>query len=181
MWLYLKNESSFFKAEKLNVLHIAPEQCFYKLFKAMKSIDYTTGDYNSPIADVHFDLHNAPFQDNTYDVIFCNHVLEHVDDDAQCMRELYRIMKPGGWGIFQVPLDVTRTSTYEDASIVSEADRELHFWQKDHVRLFGLDYKDRLEKAGFKVTVDDYVNQLSAADVERFRLPAGEMLYVCRK
>ena len=83
--------------------------------------------------------------------------------------------------IFQVPLDVTRSSTYEDASIVSEADRELHFWQKDHVRLFGLDYKDRLEKAGFKVTVDDYVNQLSADDVERFRLPAGEMLYVCRK
>jgi SAM-dependent methyltransferase len=180
LWLYLKNKTNFFTAN-IKMLHIAPEQCFYKLFKAMKNIDYTTGDYNSPIADVHFDLHNAPFQDNTYDVIFCNHVLEHVDDDAQCMRELYRIMKPGGWGIFQVPLDVTRTSTYEDASIVSEADRELHFWQKDHVRLFGLDYKDRLEKAGFKVTVDDYVNQLSAADVERFRLPAGEMLYVCRK
>jgi len=180
LWLYLKNKSNFFSST-IKMLHIAPEQCFYKLFKAMKNIDYTTGDYNSPIADVHFDLHKAPFADNTYDVIFCNHVLEHVEDDAQCMRELYRIMKPGGWGIFQVPLDVTRQKTYEDATIISEADREIHFWQKDHVRLYGLDYKDRLEKAGFKVTVDDYVNQLSPEEVDRFRLPVGEMLYVCRK
>jgi len=180
LWLYLQNKTDFF-TKNYKMLHIAPEQCFYKLFKAMKNLTYTTGDYNSPIADVHFDLHKAPFEDNSFDVIFCNHVLEHVEDDAQCMRELYRIMKPGGWGIFQVPLDVTRAKTYEDASITSEADREIHFWQKDHVRLFGLDYKDRLSAAGFNVTVDDYVNQLSPADVDKFRLPAGEMLYVCRK
>jgi SAM-dependent methyltransferase len=180
LWLYLQNKTDFF-TKNYKMLHIAPEQCFYKLFKAMKNLIYTTGDYNSPIADVHFDLHKAPFEDNSFDVIFCNHVLEHVEDDAQCMRELYRIMKPGGWGIFQVPLDVTREKTYEDKSITSEADREIHFWQKDHVRLFGLDYKDRLSAAGFNVTVDDYVNQLSPAEVDKFRLPAGEMLYVCRK
>jgi SAM-dependent methyltransferase len=180
LWLYLQNKTDFF-TKNYKMLHIAPEQCFYKLFKAMKNLTYTTGDYNSPIADVHFDLHKAPFEDNSFDVIFCNHVLEHVEDDAQCMRELYRIMKPGGWGIFQVPLDVTREKTYEDKSITSEADREIHFWQKDHVRLFGLDYKDRLSAAGFNVTVDDYVNQLSPAEVDKFRLPAGEMLYVCRK
>jgi SAM-dependent methyltransferase len=180
LWLYLQNKTDFF-TKNYKMLHIAPEQCFYKLFKAMKNLTYTTGDYNSPIADVHFDLHKAPFEDNSFDVIFCNHVLEHVEDDAQCMRELYRIMKPGGWGIFQVPLDVTREKTYEDKSITSEADREIHFWQKDHVRLFGLDYKDRLSVAGFNVTVDDYVNQLRPAEVDKFRLPTGEMLYVCRK
>ena len=180
LWLYLKNKTDFFSAPH-NMLHIAPEQCFYKLFKGMKNLKYTTGDYNSPIADIHFDLHHPPFEDNTYDVIFCNHVLEHVDDADQCMRELYRIMKPGGWGIFQVPLDTTRSATYEDKSITDPNERESHFWQKDHVRLFGLDYKDKLAAAGFKVTVDDFVNTLGEKLVDRYRLPAGEMIYFCRK
>lgn len=180
LWLYLKQKTDFFtKAHKM--LHIAPEQCFYKLFKSQKNIDYTTGDYNSPIADIHFDLHNAPFNDNTFDVIFCNHVLEHVEDANQCMRELYRIMTPGGWGIFQVPLDTSRETTLEDKAIVSEEDREKHYWQKDHVRLFGLDYKDKLAAAGFTVSVDDFVNTISTELQERYRLPKGEMIYLCRK
>ncbi len=180
LWLYLKNKTDFF-TKNYKMLHIAPEQCFYKLFKAQKNLNYTTGDYNSPIADIHFDLHKAPFEDNSFDVIFCNHVLEHVENADICMKELYRIMNKGGWGIFQVPLDVTREKTYEDKSIITEADRELHFWQKDHLRLFGLDYKDKLQNAGFTVIVDDYVNTLTPQDVEKFRLPKGEMIYLCIK
>lgn len=180
LWLYLKQKTDFF-TKNYKMLHIAPEQCFYKLFKAQKNLEYTTGDYNSPIADIHFDLHKAPFNDNTFDVIFCNHVLEHVEDSHQCMKELYRIMKPGGWGIFQVPLDTTRTTTLEDKSIVTEEDREKHYWQKDHVRLFGLDYKDKLAAAGFNVTVDDFVNTISPELQERYRLPKGEMIYLCKK
>lgn len=180
LWLYLKARTDFFTAPH-TMLHIAPEQCFYKRFRAMKNLNYTTGDYNSPIADIHFDLHNAPFEDNRFDVILCNHVLEHVEDANQCMRELYRIMKPGGWGIFQVPLDRARATTLEDKNIVTAEDREKHYWQKDHLRLFGLDYKARLEAAGFQVTEDDFVNQLSAEEQDRYRLPAGEMIYFCRK
>jgi len=180
LWLYLKEKTDFF-TKKRKMLHIAPEQCFYKLFKAMPNLTYTTGDYNSPIADVHFDLHKAPFDDNTFDVIFCNHVLEHVEDANQCMRELYRIMAPGGFGIFQIPQDVSRYETYEDKSITSEHDREIHFWQKDHVRLFGLDYKDKLAAAGFKVIVEDYTKEISPELVERYRLPKGELLYYCTK
>jgi SAM-dependent methyltransferase len=180
LWLYLKEKTDFF-TKSYKMLHIAPEQCFYKLFKAQKNLDYTTGDYNSPIADIHFDLHNAPFNDNTFDVIFCNHVLEHVNDANQCMRELYRIMKPGGWGVFQVPLDTNRETTLEDPNIVTEADREKYYWQKDHVRLFGLDYKDKLADAGFEVQVDDFVNTISPELQERYRLPKGEMIYLCRK
>ena len=181
LWLYLKDKSNFFKAPKLKVLHIAPEQCFYKLFKAQKNLEYVTADLNSPIADVHMDLHHTPFKDNEFDVIFCNHVLEHVEDDAQCMRELYRIMKPDGWGIFQVPQDITRKNTYEDKSIVTEEEREIHFWQKDHVRLYGLDYPDRLAAAGFKIETVNYTKELSPELLDRYRLPEGELLYICRK
>jgi len=180
LWLYLKNKTDFFTAQH-KMLHIAPEQCFYKLFRKMPNINYTTADLNSPIADVKMDLHHAPFTDNTFNVIFCNHVLEHVEDDRQCMRELYRIMNKGGWGIFQVPMDSTREKTYEDKSIVTPEAREEHFWQKDHVRLFGLDYKNRLEEAGFTVMADDYVNTFSPEMIDRYRLPAGEIIYLCRK
>jgi SAM-dependent methyltransferase len=180
LWLYLKERTDFF-SKPYKMLHIAPEQCFYKLFRAQKNLTYTTGDYNSPIADIHFDLHKAPFEDNSFDLIFCNHVLEHVEDAHVCMKELYRIMKPGGWGIFQVPLDTSAEKTLEDKSIVTEADREKHYWQKDHVRLFGLDYKDKLSAAGFNVTVDDFVNTISTELQDRYRLPKGEMIYLCRK
>jgi len=119
MWLYLQNKSDFFTKPNLKVMHIAPEQCFHKLFKNQKNLDYTTGDLVSPIADLHFDLHQIPLEDNQYEIIFCNHVMEHVTDDLKCMQELHRIMKPGGWGIFQVPIDTNLTSTSEVWSITT--------------------------------------------------------------
>lgn len=180
MWLFLQQKTNFFK-DDLNVLHIAPEQCFYSLFRTQKNLKYTTADLFSPLADVKMDLHNAPFEDNSFDVIFCNHVLEHVDDDKKCMSELYRIMKPGGFGIFQVPIDYTRKETYEDKSIVSPEEREKHFWQKDHVRLYGLDYSTKLTAAGFKVTCDKIAKEIPAEQSEKLRLPMEEEVYYCVK
>lgn len=181
MWLYLKDHSNFLSADKLDVLHIAPEQCFHKRFKAQKNLNYLTGDLFSPLADIHFDLHSIPLEDNRFDVVFCNHVLEHVDDAHQCMSELYRVMKPGGWGIFQVPMDFLRDVTYEDTSIVSPEDREKHFWQKDHVRLFGKDYPDWLRKAGFQV--EEFIQQSNYSEnlLDRYRLQKEEVLYIARK
>lgn len=181
MWLYLKEQSNFFSANKLDVLHIAPEQCFHKKFKNQKNLNYLTGDLVSPIADMHFDLHEIPLEDNRFDVVFCNHVLEHVDDAHQCMSELYRVMKPGGWGIMQVPLDYTRDTTYEDASITSPEEREKHFWQKDHVRLFGNDYPEWLKKAGFEVETFDVNQKYSSEMVDRYRLIKEEMIFVVSK
>lgn len=181
MWLYLRDESNFFTADKLSVLHIAPEQCFHKRFKQQANLDYLTADLVSPIADMHFDLHQIPLEDNRFDVVFCNHVMEHVDDPLQCMRELYRVMKPGGWAIMQVPQDMNREVTYEDPSITSPEDREKHFWQKDHVRLFGRDYPQWLEKAGFTVEIAFEKHRIPDELIERYRISKGELLYIAHK
>lgn len=181
MWLYLKDHTDFFTKKDLKVLHMAPEQCFHTLFKKQDNLDYITADLVSPIADLHFDLHKIPLEDNRFEVIFCNHVMEHVDDPIQCMKELHRVMKPGGWGIMQVPQDWTRNETYEDASITSPEEREKHFWQKDHVRLFGKDYPQWLEKSGFRVEVFDKENLVGAELIERYRLMKDEVLYIVRK
>jgi predicted SAM-dependent methyltransferase len=181
MWLYLKRKTDFFTKPDLKVMHIAPEQCFHKKFQQQKNLDYTTGDLVSPIADLHFDLHKIPLEDDQYEVIFCNHVMEHVEDDLQCMKELYRIMKPGGWGILQVPIDYNRDSTYEDASITTPEEREKHFWQYDHVRLYGTNYPNRLAEAGFKVDIIDFKDELGDELIERYRLQKNELLYIVNK
>ena len=180
MWLWLKNESNFF-TDKLSVLHMAPEQCFHKRFQQQENLDYLTADIVSPIADMHFDLHDIPLEDNRFDVIFCNHVMEHVNDHLRCMQELFRVMKPGGWAIMQVPQDFDRAEVYEDASITSPEEREKHFWQYDHVRLFGRDYPDWLRKAGFEV--EEYIpsEHFSSEQIARFRLMEKEVLYIARK
>ena len=181
MWLYLNRKTNFFTANKLKVLHIAPEQCFLTHFKKQKNLDYTTADLVSPIADLHFDLHDIPLEDNQYDVVFCNHVMEHVDDPIRCMSELNRVMKPGGWAIMQVPQDMNRSETYEDKSITSPEEREKHFWQKDHVRLFGKDYPNYLKKSGFKVDKFDLNTEFDATEVSRYRLMKNEILYISKK
>jgi SAM-dependent methyltransferase len=180
LWLYLQEKTDFFTQPK-KMLHIAPEQCFHAIFKKQKNLDYLTADLESPIADMHFDLHQIPLEDNTFDVIFCNHVLEHVEDDHQCMKELFRVLKPGGMAVLQVPIDYTREKTYEDSSIVSPKAREEAFWQKDHVRLYGLDYPKRLEQAGFIVEVANFAEQLGKEKCERYRIIPHEKLYIGKK
>ncbi|MCH2215820.1 MAG: methyltransferase domain-containing protein [Flavobacteriales bacterium] len=180
LWLYLNQKTNFF-TDSLDVMHIAPEQCFHGRFKRLKNINYYTGDLVSPLAEYHFDLHDIPFEENKFDVVICNHVMEHVDDDLQCMRELFRILKPGGWAIMQVPIDYSRKETYEDSSIVSPEDRETHFWQKDHVRLYGRDYGKRLAKAGFTVKEDGFVQEIDPTLRERLRLQEEEIIFFLTK
>lgn len=180
IWLYLKQKTNFFN-DKLKFLHIAPEYCFISLFKKQQNLDYTTADLNSPWADVKMDVHNIPFDDESFDVIMCNHVLEHVEDDKKVMNEFYRVMKKNGWGIFQVPIDMNREETFDDPSITDPREREKHYWQADHVRLYGKDYGKKLQEAGFDVIEDNFIDQIGEKLVNRYALPKGEIIYLCKK
>ena len=180
MWLYLQQETNFFSAP-LKVLHMAPEQSFYKRFRVLKNLDYTTCDLDSPIADVKADIQNLPFLDNSYDVIFCNHVLEHVEDDTKALSELFRVMKPGGWGILQVPIRYQLEKTFEDPTITNRQERIEKFGQYDHVRVYGMDYYQKLEEAGFQVEKINLSEKFSDEQIKRFALEKNEILPLVRK
>ena len=203
LWLYLQNETDFFQSKldsdstvsksksiklrdaetnsALKVLHFAPEQEFYKRFKKQTNIEYTTTDLLSPLADVKADICNLPFEDNQYDIIFCNHVLEHIPNDTKAMQELYRVLKPGGMGIFQIPQDLSRTTTFSDDTITDQKERAKIFGQYDHVRVYGRDYFDKLRSIGFKVIEEDYTAKLAPELVEKYCLAKGEIIPVCFK
>jgi SAM-dependent methyltransferase len=180
LWLYLKNETDFFSAPK-KVLHFAPEQAFYKRFRKQKNLDYTTTDLNSPLADVKADICNLPFKDNEFDVILCNHVLEHIPGDTKAMQELYRILKKGGMAILQIPQDLSRETTFEDNSIIDRKERAKIFGQYDHVRIYGRDYFDKLRSVGFTVVEEDYTKKITPELVEKYRLATGEIIPICFK
>lgn len=180
LWLYLKSETDFFTANK-SVLHFAPEQCFLYRFRALKNLEYTTTDLESPIADVKADICNLPFKDNSYDIILCNHVLEHIPDDTKAMQELYRVMKPGGFGVFQIPQDLNRDYTFEDDTITDKAERAKIFGQYDHVRIYGRDYFDKLRSFGFTVKEVDFTATLTDAEITTYCLAQGEIIPVVFK
>lgn len=147
----------------------------------MKNLRYVTGDLVSPLANSRFDLTAIPIANDAIDVVVCNHVLEHVADDSLAIRELFRVMKPGGWGILQVPVDPDRQTTYENRSITTTEDRTRHFGQSDHVRLYGVDYPVRLGAAGFEVTVVDYRKGFAEDQIKCFGLNQVEAIYLCVK
>lgn len=180
MWLYLQNETDFF-AKNLKVLHIAPEQEFLRRFKKMKNIDYVSADLYSPIVDVKADILDLPFDNETFDVVICNHVLEHIIDDRKAMSELYRVLKPGGWGILQVPMKSSLAKTYEDFSITEAKERQKHFGQYDHVRWYGMDYFDRLKSVGFQTEPLFYSKKYSKEEIKKYGLMENEILPVVFK
>ena len=180
LWLYLKNETVLFE-KKIKLLHFAPEQAFYKRFKKLSNIQYDTIDINSPLAKIKADICDLPIKENTYDFILCNHVLEHVLDDNKAMSELYRVLKKGGTGIFQVPIDMKREKTFQDDSITDKLERNKIFGQYDHVRVYGKDYFNKLEDTGFKVQQVDYSKKFSDKEILKFSIIKGEIIPVCTK
>ena len=180
IWLYLKNKTNFF-SNNLRVLHFGPEYCFQMNFKKMSNLDYISADLNSPEAMVKMDVTNILFKDDYFDVIICIHLLEHVLDDRKALKELYRVLKPGGWAIIQSPINSKLKKTFEDNRIIRPENRRYYFGQEDHVRIYGQDYKTRLENAGFIVKVDDFVKSLGAEKIQKYGLYEKEKIYFCIK
>ena len=182
MWLFLRDNTTFFTAtKKLKVLHIAPEQCFLDIFRKQQNLNYITSDLESPIADVKADICDLPFKENEFDVVFCNHVLEHISNDTKAIQELYRVLKPGGFGIFQIPQDLSKAITFEDNTITDRKERAKLFGQYDHVRVYGRDYFDKLRSIGFKVDEVDYTKKITLDKIEKYCLMQNEILPVCYK
>jgi SAM-dependent methyltransferase len=181
IWVYLLKRTDFFKRRQ-KVLHIAPEACFMRQFEAMHKSDYITADIESPLAKVKMDIHDIPFPENTFDVVLCNHVLEHVDNDVKAMSEIRRVLKPGGYSIMQVPFfSPVPDETIEDKSVVDPREREKAFGQDDHVRKYGKDYPARIEQAGLKAIVSPFAAELPRWQTDRYGLADGEVLYLGKK
>lgn len=176
LWLWLQQRPDFFTRPR-RLLHVAPEVALERPVRALRNIDYVSVDIGRA-AMIRADITDLPFADESFDAIICICVLEHVPDDAKAMRELHRVMKPGGFGIVQVPIHVDLAETYEDWTITTPEGRRAAFEQDDHVRLYGRDYRDRLTTAGFDVTVDDFPRTRPVEMVERYSLNPDEDLYV---
>ena len=181
-WLYLKHETDLMK-DNINLLHFGPEYCYYRIFKEMNNISYYPADKNNNkySKDIKYaDLKELDIEANTFEMIICNHVLEHVEDDKKAVMEMYRVLKPGGTAILTVPIDSQRNETYEDLSVTKPKDREREFGQWDHLRYYGLDFQQRLESAGFTVKNERYAKSFSIGDYEKYGL-ADEPIFVCKK
>lgn len=186
IYIYLKYETVFFKRQN-TLLHIAPEPSLYTVFKKTKNIDYHPATkyaegfyYSSKIETA--DLLDLHFEEEIFDWVICNHVLEHIPDDVRAMQEIFRVLKPGGKALLQVPYSLKLTKTFEDNSIVSKADREKFFGQFDHVRIYGSDYPKRLEKTGFIVhKISQQHNFKHIDSLNKYAVNPEELLFVCEK
>ena len=185
LWLWLLRESDLGRGAMAlpRMLHIAPEVALMRRFRKMYASTperYITADLESPLADMHFDVQHIPLKDGEMDAIICNHIMEHVEDDRLAMRELYRILRHGGWGVVLSPVEREREHTFEDDTITDKDERTRIFGQYDHRRIYGRDYADRLREAGFEVMVIPYKDSFTPAEQERYAL-TDEDLYIVYK
>lgn len=181
IFLYLKEKTIFFR-QQLHVLHIAPEACFIKRFERQHGDGYITADIESPLAKVKMDIHDIPFEANTFDVVLCNHVLEHVRDDLRAMREIQRVLKPGGFAILQVPFfHPVPDKTVEDPSITDPKEREKAFGQDDHVRKYGKDYAQRIAQSGLQASEEHFAAEIGEDAATRYGIVKTEVLFTGTK
>ena len=185
--------------ERTRLLHFAPEYGLQRWLRARPGVEFRSADLDSPLADDKVDITDMPYEDASFDAVLCSHVLEHVSDDRAAIREIYRVLRPGGWAILMVPFATTAQHirrppneranhrsprlehTIEDPTVTDPSERTRLFGQFDHVRLYGMDFPARVEEAGFEVREDRFVGRLPADLVHRARLNADDDIYLCTK
>lgn len=181
IYLYLKRTLT--TSTPLQVLHFSPEWHIAQLVSSYSNVDYLSVDIDKKLAMQREDIMNLSFDDGSFDIIICIHVLEHVEDDRKAMSELYRILKKKGFALIDVPIDINRQETYENSSITTPEERAKEYWQWDHMRLYGRDFPDRLRDAGFIVfyiKVEDFVKYNGEWHIERLGL-SDAPFYICRR
>lgn len=174
LWNILNSE---FLKGKPSILDFSPHRSLYRQFKKIPSLSYTSTDLSGFfLADQHYDITNIPIPNDTDDLIICYHVLEHVENDRQALKELYRVLKPGGVCLIQTPFK--QGEIVEDFSITTDEGRLKHFGQWDHVRVYSAaGLKERLEKCGFQVETREYHEK----DDNPLGYKRNELIILCRK
>ncbi|MDQ3588594.1 MAG: methyltransferase domain-containing protein [Actinomycetota bacterium] len=180
LWLMLEERLDLLENAD-SLLHFAPEECLADRLAAVARLRYITADLDAWRADLPLDLMDLKLPDEAFGAILCSHVLEHVPDDRRAMAELHRILKPGGWLVVMVPLDVSRAETYEDASITDPQERLAAFRQEDHVRLYAPDIADRLSAAGFEVEEIPVAEQVGPDGARRYGLLPSDHVFLCHR
>jgi len=179
-WLLLRSRPQLL-LDARSLLHFSPEWCLSRRLRKLPGLRYVTTDLDtSQPADLRLDITALDLPDSSFDAVLCSHVLEHVPDAARAMAELRRITAPGGFCLVMVPLDLGRSTTYEDPSIIAPEDRQREYLQYDHVRLYAPDIADRLRAAGFAVEVVDMHAELGEQAAARYRLLASDLIFLCR-
>lgn len=179
VWIFFRDKTNLFSSSEQKVLHVAPEPAFVRRLTRLPSFDYVTADISDPRASIRMDVMDIQLADNTFDVIYCSHVLEHVEEDRRAMRELHRVLKPTGWAILQAPITAERT--FENSTVTDPAERERVYGQADHVRRYGPDYVDRLGDAGFNVTRYSVADLVDGEEAERMGVREAEDVFYCTK
>lgn len=179
---YLREVYQLFdKPKDIKILHIAPEKNLSNEILKVGFSNYICGDlftegYQYPAHVSNINVLNIPFDDNHFDLVICNHVLEHIPNDQDAMNEIYRVLSPSGKAILQVPLSKNTQETFEDFSVTEPTEREKVFGQFDHLRIYGQDYPKRLENSGFKVERINISEQY-----QQFGLNIDEDLFIGNK
>ncbi len=182
--LYLDYADVFNK--NIRVLHIAPESQIAHIFSKKPNIEYVPGDidpelYSYYTKAIYVDITSMRFNSDYFDLLICNHVLEHIPDDRLAIREIYRVLKRGGHAILQVPISYGLKTTIEDTEITSHEERLKKFGHKDHVRIYGPDYLSRLENGGFSTEVFNPFDIYSANKISELALDKDERVFIARK
>jgi len=160
---------------------VAPEIHFEITLSKALGDGYVTADLFRSDVRVRMDITQIPCPADSFDIIYCSHVLEHVPNDRHAIRELARVLKPNGWALFMVPLNTER-NTFEDFSITDPADRLRLFLQEDHVRLYGKDFPMRLNECGLDVRTMRNTDFLTPREIARFDInDTSGALYLCTK
>ena len=178
--LYLYYKTNFF-SENLRVLHFTPSYALEKRFKRISNLDYITTALDNPRAMISMDITDIRYPENYFNVILCYHILEHVENDRLAMQELYRVLKPNGWAIIQVPIDYKLETTLENSNITSAKDREYYYGHRNHLRRYGRDYVKKLENIGFKVKIDDFISEINYESRKKMGLSEDEKIIYCSK